>query len=99
MIPSQHVYNLQDFAGLHRDAASVAAQLLAYGYADVRYANNSSRVPSTPGCTPHTEVGVYGVDSDGVVWLETFADEDAIARMLLSMTPDEITERNERCAR
>jgi hypothetical protein len=99
VIPSQHVYNLQDFVGQHRDAASVAAQLLAYGYTDVRYASNSEKVPSAPGCTPYTEVGVYGISPDGIVWLQTFADEDAIARMLFAMTPDQIAERSEHCWR
>ena len=97
--PATHIYNRQDFAGLHRDAASVARQMLAYGYADVRYASNSAPVPTAPGCTPYTEVGVYGISPDGVVWLETFADDAAIWAMLRSQTTAEVQARNLRCRR
>ncbi|WP_410620900.1 hypothetical protein [Amycolatopsis sp. cmx-8-4] len=72
VFPTEHVYNRQDLAGYL--ASDAAATMLARGYTDVLYATDSSRVPSDKGCTPGETVGVYGVDSSGVVYLQTFMD-------------------------
>ncbi|MFG1641858.1 hypothetical protein ACGFMK_16350 [Amycolatopsis sp. NPDC049252] len=95
--PAEHVYNRQDLAGYV--ASDAAASMLARGYTDVRYASDSTRVPSDKGCTPGEVVGVYGVGPDGTVWLQTFRDPAGPDPSAPTAYDVSVSARLARCAR